>query len=80
MDLKSTVIPTTFCIIDGKIIVDPSYDEEQLSSGKITIVINSLNEICWIEKTGGKNVSEAKLKECILIARKRCKFLLPKLF
>ncbi|KAF5296261.1 hypothetical protein FQA39_LY12598 [Lamprigera yunnana] len=57
-------VSTTYAIFEDKIITDPTAEEEDLSSGLITVVVKD-KELCSIHKPGGSPISEEKLFDCI---------------
>ena len=71
---------------DRHVIVDPTAEEEELSTGTISVVVNnksaysphpvrtlthSLDELCGLIKPGGTAVSEEQLKACVAQASER---------
>ncbi|PRP77240.1 exosome complex component RRP43 [Planoprotostelium fungivorum] len=67
------LVPTTFAIIDEQVLVDPSAEEEELSSGLLTIVTRSDGSLVTIRKSGGTSLDDEKLKQCMKTAAERCK-------
>ena len=49
-------------------ILDPTFAEEQVSQGQITLVLNIHREICAIEKSGGVAISPTAIFQCAQIA------------
>lgn len=53
---------------------DPTQEEENLSSGLITVVVKD-DELCSILKPGGSPIPDDDLSTCIKIAKKRASLL-----
>ncbi|KAJ3658495.1 hypothetical protein Zmor_010230 [Zophobas morio] len=70
--LNITNIPssTTFAKFDDKIVMDPTVDEEDLSTALITIALRK-NELCFVHKPGGASVTDEQLLKCIDESQKR---------
>ncbi|XP_040037949.1 exosome complex component RRP43 [Gasterosteus aculeatus] len=59
-------VGTSFCIFDDSIlIVDPTSDEESLSTAHLTVVTDDEDRLCIVHKPGGTPLSGEKLQECI---------------
>lgn len=73
LKVYSEPISSTFAIIaDGKIILDPNDEEEEISKGTITIVFDN-EQLCGIHKASGVSISEEQMNECISNAKSRSK-------
>lgn len=72
--IYNTPVSTTYAIFEDKIITDPTAEEEDLSSGLITIVVKE-KELCSVHKPGGSPISEEKLYDCIQETIKRADLL-----
>lgn len=69
--VKALPVSTTFAIFDDQLLVaDPTDEEESLSSGRISIVMNE-NKICYIHKPGGIPVSHELLKKTLAKSKRR---------
>ncbi|KAF5302008.1 hypothetical protein FQR65_LT08673 [Abscondita terminalis] len=64
ISVYNTPVSTTYAIFEDKIITDPTAEEEDLSSGLITIVVKD-KELCSVHKPGGNSINEEKLLDCI---------------
>jgi len=72
LKLSNTPVSTTIAIFDDSLLlVDPTHEEEELSSGTITIVIGKYEQLCSVYKPGGYPISEESLKKCIQAALDR---------
>uniref|UniRef100_A0A667YXW1 Ribosomal RNA-processing protein 43 n=1 Tax=Myripristis murdjan TaxID=586833 RepID=A0A667YXW1_9TELE len=65
-------VGTSFCVFDNSIlIVDPTAEEEGLSSAHFTVVTDEGDRLCSVHKPGGTALSGEKLQECISRATAR---------
>ncbi|XP_013388851.1 exosome complex component RRP43 isoform X1 [Lingula anatina] len=59
-------VATTFAIFDDCIVfADPTDEEENLATGKVTIVTTEEDKICFVHKPGGSPLSDDKLQNCL---------------
>lgn len=59
-------VAASFCIFDGSIlIVDPSAEEESLSTARLTVVTDEGDRLCAVHKPGGTSLSGEKLQDCV---------------
>ncbi|XP_034034170.1 exosome complex component RRP43 [Thalassophryne amazonica] len=59
-------VSASFCLFDDSVlIVDPTADEETLSTARLTVVMNEDGTLCSVHKPGGTSLSGEKLQECI---------------
>ncbi|KAH1019820.1 hypothetical protein HUJ04_009582 [Dendroctonus ponderosae] len=73
--VHSMPLACTLAIFDDKILLtDPTVEEENLSSGSVTVVING-DELCSVHKPGGSILSEDQLLDCIGKSQARAKSL-----
>lgn len=83
--LKSFPFSSTFCIMTNSegnhlILSDPTIEEETLSSGLLTAIIdNASGKVVSVIKEGGHGISEEEVIECCLKATERGKHLYQKL-
>eukprot|EP01084_Bolivina_argentea_P302617 522377_1 len=71
LTLNYDLLPLTFGILDKKIIVDPTLDEETLLSDIINIVLNNNGDIIHLYKSGQKNIDFDILENMINLAKER---------
>ncbi|XP_032878127.1 exosome complex component RRP43 [Amblyraja radiata] len=72
LNIRKYPVATSFAIFDDTIcIVDPTAEEETLSSGIATIVIDEDNRLCAVHKPGGSVLSSEKLQDCVVRAETR---------
>ncbi|KAM3869245.1 exosome complex component RRP43 [Diretmus argenteus] len=65
-------VGASFCVFDNSIlIVDPTAEEESLSTAQFTVVIDEEDRLCSVHKPGGTSLSGEKLQECISRATAR---------
>ncbi|KAJ3351279.1 Exosome complex component RRP45 [Entophlyctis luteolus] len=51
-----------------RVIVDPTYLEEQVQDGKFVVVVNTHRELCSMSKAGGASLNIAKIMQCTEVA------------
>jgi len=69
LNLLTKPVSTTIALFDENVLlVDPSHDEEDLSSGTITIVLGSDKELYSVHKPGGFPVNDQLLQDCMKYA------------
>jgi exosome complex component RRP42 len=56
-------VPVTFGLIDGKLVVDPSLEEEESMEGRLTITTNSEGNICAIQKGNACSLTLETIEE-----------------
>ncbi|KAJ3305542.1 Exosome complex component RRP43 [Kappamyces sp. JEL0829] len=71
LKLSRIVVNTSFCIFDGEVLIDPTDEEEELSSSQLSITIDHAGDLCGINKLGGEGIDEDALRSCIQLARER---------
>uniref|UniRef100_A0A2I4ATB2 Exosome complex component RRP43 n=1 Tax=Austrofundulus limnaeus TaxID=52670 RepID=A0A2I4ATB2_AUSLI len=65
-------VGTSFCVFDDSVlIVDPTAEEESLSTARLTVVTDEDDRLCSLHKPGGSSLSGEKLQECINLATTR---------
>ncbi|XP_022920170.1 exosome complex component RRP43-like [Onthophagus taurus] len=65
LSINNTPVSTTFAIFDDcEILTDPTHEEENVSTGIITIVIKN-EELCSVIKPGGSPISEEDMLSCV---------------
>lgn len=68
LPLKNHPITVTMAKIDGKLIVDPSFEEEQMVDARISVAVTDENRICAIQKGGIGTLTAEEVSEAIKIA------------
>ncbi|XP_041864333.1 exosome complex component RRP43 [Melanotaenia boesemani] len=64
----------SFCVFDDSILIlDPTAEEETLSTAQLTVVTDEDDRLCSVHKPGGTSLSGDKLQECINRAATRQK-------
>eukprot|EP00013_Stygamoeba_regulata_P022040 CAMPEP_0177660374 /NCGR_PEP_ID=MMETSP0447-20121125/18004_1 /TAXON_ID=0 /ORGANISM="Stygamoeba regulata, Strain BSH-02190019" /LENGTH=321 /DNA_ID=CAMNT_0019165431 /DNA_START=73 /DNA_END=1034 /DNA_ORIENTATION=- len=62
-------VPVTFAFFENKaLVVDPSHEEEQIMVGRMTIVMNTFQEVCCIQKSGWPALPAERVIECANLA------------
>ncbi|XP_074311400.1 exosome complex component RRP45B-like [Silene latifolia] len=57
-----------FFTTDNIVIIDPSYLEEGVMQGKMTVTMNTNGDICAIQKGGGVGIMHSVVMQCLRIA------------
>ncbi|XP_037324352.2 exosome complex component RRP43 isoform X2 [Pungitius pungitius] len=66
LNIRKHPVGTSFCVFDDSIlIIDPTADEESLSTAHLTVVTDDEDRLCIVHKPGGTPLSGEKLQECI---------------
>ena len=74
LQLNNIPIATTFAILgDSTILIDPTYDEECVSTGLLTVCVTDENNICYINKIGIVDIDQLQMEHCIQQATQRHK-------
>jgi exosome complex component RRP45 len=54
-------------------ILDPSYLEQRLSAGLLTVVLNAQRELCVLQKAGGVPLAPDEIPKIVNVAVERAK-------
>ncbi|XP_033954968.1 exosome complex component RRP43 isoform X2 [Pseudochaenichthys georgianus] len=66
LNIRKHPVGASFCVFDDSIlIVDPTAEEEGLSTSHLTVVTDEKERLCVVHKPGGTPLSAEKLQECI---------------
>jgi exosome complex component RRP42 len=68
MEVKNRVTTSTFCKINGKILLDCDVEEENASDGSLTIGIADGGFVCSAQKSGSASFSKKEVMDCVDIA------------
>ncbi|XP_049932112.1 exosome complex component RRP45A-like isoform X1 [Nymphaea colorata] len=49
-------------------VIDPTYKEEAVMGGRMTVTINANGDVCAIQKAGGQGVLQSEIMQCMRIA------------
>ncbi len=66
-------VPVTFGIIDGKLVVDPTLEEEESMDGRLTMTTNAEGMICAIQKGSACSLTLQLIEEAAEIAIRKGK-------
>lgn len=64
LSIKATPISTTFMVFDGKVITDPTAEEETLAKTFVTVSVCD-SQLSYIYKPGGSAIEPQILEECV---------------
>jgi exosome complex component RRP42 len=71
LPMKSHPITVTLGKINGKLIVDPWLEEEQVMDSRLTIAFNDEGNICAAQKGGANSFTQQQILEGMKIAKKK---------
>ncbi|KAL0994875.1 hypothetical protein UPYG_G00128600 [Umbra pygmaea] len=72
LNIHKHPVAASFAVFDDSItIVDPTAEEESLSTATITVVLDEEERLCALHKPGGTSLSGQKLQDCISRATTR---------
>ncbi len=71
LKLKAHPIAVTVCKIGNSLIVDPTYDEEEVKDGRITFTVDENGNLNAIQKRGPIGFTVDEIKKCINIASEK---------
>jgi len=71
LKLRANPIAVTVCKIGDSLIVDPTFDEEEVKDGRITITVDENGNLNAIQKRGPIGFTVDEIKKCINIASEK---------
>lgn len=72
LKVHSNPVATTYALFDDDIVLaDPTYEEERLASGIVTVVTLEDEQLCGVYKPGGAGIGGDHLQQCISRAKQR---------
>jgi exosome complex component RRP43 len=69
--LRRLVVPLTLCVFDGKLISDPTAEEETLACNTITVAVDHEGVLVKVSKAGGAPVARDTMEEAVQRTRER---------
>lgn len=73
IELKCHPVSVTCGIVEDKILVDPTFEEEKFCTSTITFVLDESNNIVHCYKPGGDGISRELIQKCTTLAKKQAK-------
>jgi exosome complex component RRP43 len=73
LKLRCIPVPLSIGMFDGKLLVDPSGEEELVLDGILTLIVTSQGQVVSINKPGGAFISSEDLAACLTLATARAK-------
>ena len=73
LKLQCIPVPLSIGMFDGKLLVDPSGEEELVLDGILTLIVTSQGQVVSINKPGGAFISSEDLAACLTLATSRAK-------
>lgn len=80
LPIRDCPVPITLTKIDDKIVLDPSLDEENMASAKLTMTFTKDGKICAIQKSGMSAFTFQEIIEAQKIGRKKADEIRKKFF
>ena len=71
LPIRNYPIPVTFAKINGKLVVDPWLEEEQVMDARLTMTFDKEEKICAIQKGGYGYFTTQQILEAAKIAREK---------
>ncbi len=68
MPINNYPVAVTFAKVDKTLLVDPSLDEENVMSARLTMTIDKNGNVCAIQKGGQYGFTVDELKKAVKIA------------
>ncbi|WP_309493115.1 exosome complex protein Rrp42 [Candidatus Hecatella orcuttiae] len=80
LPVVDTPISVTVAEIDGKLLVDPNLEEENMAQAKVTMTLTKDNKLCAVQKSGAGTFAFNQILECFKIAREKSSEIRRKFF
>lgn len=71
LTLNRVVFSCSFCLFDSNVLLDPTEDEEAVSTSTFSILIDNNGQCCGQLKGGGEAITKLQLDTCIQMSKKR---------
>ena len=71
LPVRNYPIAITFAEIDGRLVVDPWLDEEEVMNARLTLTFDKDGRICAIQKGGSGALTKEQILEAVKIAQKK---------
>ena len=71
LPISNTPVTMTFAKIGGPIVLDPSLEEEQVMSSRLTVTIDKEGRLCALQKGGMGYMTIEDVKECVRLAMEK---------
>jgi len=65
LPVRDVPVAITFVEIAGELVLDPTYEEEQVAGCKLTIIVKSGGSIAGMQKSGAGTLSQEQLKRAV---------------
>ncbi len=67
LPIRDTPVAVTMVKIDGNILVDPNFDEENAATSKLTVISNADGTLSGMQKSGSGGLKEEEIAEMVEI-------------
>lgn len=64
-------IPVTFAKINGKLLVDPTLDEEEVMNARLTVTLEKNSKLCAMQKSGQDTLTKEEISEAVKLGQKK---------
>ncbi|KAL4147120.1 hypothetical protein PRNP1_010876 [Phytophthora ramorum] len=68
--VEHSAYATTFAVVDGTVLIDPTSDEEDLASAVFSLSYSTNGQLCGVYKAGGSIVAPSVMQQCMQIAKR----------
>ncbi|KAG7376525.1 Exosome complex component RRP43 [Phytophthora pseudosyringae] len=66
---------TSFAVVDGVVLIDPTSDEEDLASAAFSLSYSTDGQLCGVHKAGGAIVAPSAMQRCMQTAKRNAEAL-----
>lgn len=71
LKMQHVVYGTTFAVLNGRVVIDPTSEEESLASSLFSITYNTHEQLAGVHKPGGNAIAPQTLHQCMTTAKNR---------
>ncbi len=71
LPISNIPVTMTFAKIGGQIVLDPSLEEEQVMSSRLTVTVDKDGRLCALQKGGMGHMTIRDVRECVKLAIER---------
>eukprot|EP00300_Choanocystis_sp_HF-7_P042555 c9296_g1_i1.p1 GENE.c9296_g1_i1~~c9296_g1_i1.p1 ORF type:complete len:276 (+),score=49.56 c9296_g1_i1:48-875(+) len=75
--LHRTLTPASYAVVEGRILADPTEEEEELMTHAIGVVLDESQNLCYLHKSAGPCCTMSLVDDCISFAGRRQQALAP---
>lgn len=71
--MQHSAFGTSFALVHGSLLIDPTADEELEAAATFTVTYTSKGQLCGVHKPGGSALEAATLQQCMQVAQAKCR-------